>query len=40
MITRVEPPIPDQDPVGNLQGDIILIRLGLISVISFCGWLK
>ena len=32
---RVEPPIPDQEPIGNLQGAIIAMRLGLILVNCF-----
>ena len=39
-ICRVELPIPNHDPIGNLEGAIISIRLRLILVISFCGWLK
>jgi len=35
--TRVKPPIPDRVPIGNLEGAIILIKLGLISVIKFVG---
>ena len=37
---RVKPPIPDQDPIGNLHGVMILIRLVQFLVISFHGWLK
>ena len=39
----VEPFIPNQGPFGNLHSAIILIRLGLISLISlisFHGWLN
>ena len=34
---RIEPPIPNKDPIKNVQGAIILIRLGLILVILFVG---
>ena len=39
-IARVEALIPDQDPIINLKGAISLVKLGLISVISFRAWLK
>ena len=35
---RVEVLILNQDPIGNLWGAIISIKLGLISIISFCTW--
>ena len=34
-VSRVEAPIPNQDPIRNLQGDIFSIRLGPISVFFF-----
>ena len=33
----VEPLVPDQDLIGNLQGVMISIKLGLSSVNSLCG---
>ena len=36
-LIRIEAPIPDQDPIGHMQGGIIPIKLVLIPVISFVG---
>jgi hypothetical protein len=37
---KVDAPIPNQNPIENLQGVILCFMLGMILVISFHGWLK